>query len=132
MTRYLIDSDGVIEYLKGFQPTIDFVQRLNGRGDIPCTCDIVMGEVYAGVHPRDEAVADALFSVFAYLPASPVAARQAGRWKYSYARQGQTLKITDCLIAALAHEHDAQLVTRNLRDYPMAEISIMPLPQPPR
>lgn len=132
MTRYLIDSDGVIDYLKGFQPTVEFIQRLSRRGDIPCTCDMVMGEVYGGVYPQDEAVADALFSVFEYLPTSPGAAKQAGRWKYAYARQGQTLKITDCVIAAVAYEHDAQLVTRNVRDFPMPEITLAPLPQPPR
>ena len=57
MTRYLIDADGVIDYLKGFQPTVEFIQRLDRRGDIPCTCDVVMGEVYNGVHPHDEHVA---------------------------------------------------------------------------
>lgn len=132
MTRYLIDSDGVIDYLKGFRPTVEFIQRLSRRGDIPCTCDVVMGEVFGGVYEQDEPIADALFGVFEYLPASPAAARQAGRWKFAYARRGTTLKITDCLIAAVAYEHDVQLVTRNVRDFPMPEVTIVPLPRPLR
>ncbi len=31
MTRFLIDADGVIGYLKGFQPTVAFIQRLSSR-----------------------------------------------------------------------------------------------------
>jgi predicted nucleic acid-binding protein len=40
------------------------------------------------------------------------------------------LSTTDCLIAAIAVEHQAQLVTGNRRDFPMPEITVVPLPRP--
>jgi predicted nucleic acid-binding protein len=39
------------------------------------------------------------------------------------------LPLTDALIAATAVEHNATVVTGNVRDYPMPEVSILPLPR---
>ncbi len=132
MTRYLLDTDGVIDYLKGFQPTITVIQDLNRRGDIPCVCAVVLGETYAGLDADQQARAERFLAALEFLPTSPQAARQAGAWKYTYARQGLTLSITDCLIAAVAHDHGATVATRNGRHYPMPELALLPLPQPER
>ncbi len=132
MTRHLLDADAIIDYLDGFAPTVQLIQRLNRQGDIPCACAVVTGEVYAGLRPEDEERAERFLSVLEFLPTTPQAARQAGRWKYRYQRQGTQLGIADCLIASVALEHGAMLVTRNLRDYPMPELTLVPLPQPQR
>ncbi|MGI8969696.1 MAG: PIN domain-containing protein [Dehalococcoidia bacterium] len=118
MTRYLLDSASVIDYLKGTAPSVSLIQSLNRQGNVPCTCDIVIAEVYAGLYPEDQAQAEVLLSSLEFLPTSPEAAAQAGKWKYTFARQGQTLAITDCLIAAVALDHEAQVLTGNIRDYP--------------
>jgi predicted nucleic acid-binding protein len=132
MTRCLLDSDAVIDYLKGFAPTVALIQRLNRQGDIPCVCAVVTGEIYAGLNPDQQAQAERFLNALEFLPTSIQAARQAGAWKYAYARQGTPLSMTDCLIAAVAYEAGAQLVTRNARDYPMPELTILPLPRPQR
>ena len=132
MTRYLVDSDGIIDYLNGFAPTVELLQRLNRQGDVPCSCDVVLAEVYAGLHPHEQQRAEQLLLALEFLPTSPEAARQAGAWKYRHAREGVTLAITDCLIAAVAVAHDAVVLTRNTRDYPMPEVTTMALPHPPR
>ncbi len=131
MTRYLVDSDGIIDYLNGFAPAVELLQRLNREGDIPCSCDVVLAEVYAGLHPDEQARAEQLLLALEFLPTSPEAARQAGAWKYRYVRQGTTLAITDCLVAAVAAEHDAVVLTRNTRDYPMPEVRTVSLSHPP-
>jgi len=51
----------------------------------------------------------------------------AGQDRYSFARRGRTLSITDMLVAATAREHQAILVTGNVKDYPMTDIDIFPL-----
>jgi predicted nucleic acid-binding protein len=64
-----------------------------------------------------------------FFATSPGTARQAGLWRYAFERQGVQLATTDCLIAAIAHERGASLVTGNLNDYPMLELRRLPLPR---
>jgi predicted nucleic acid-binding protein len=89
MTRYLLDTDAVIDFFNGFLP----------------------------------------ISSLRFLPTSPKSGRQAGVWRYDFARRGKQLPTTDCLIAAIAQEHQAALITGNTDDYPMPELTVIPLPR---
>jgi predicted nucleic acid-binding protein len=128
MTRYLLDTDAVIDFLYNIAGSVELVQGLFSRGDTLCCCDIVLAEVYAGLHPHEQARAEQLLTGLEYLPTTPEAARQAGAWRYAYLRQGQTLPVTDCLIAAVSVSHGATVVTGNIKDFPMTEL--LPLPRP--
>jgi predicted nucleic acid-binding protein len=70
---------------------------------------------------------DELLRSLRFFATSPGAAGQAGLWRYAFARQGVQLATTDRLIAAIAHERRATLVTGNLDDYPMLELRRLPL-----
>jgi predicted nucleic acid-binding protein len=131
MTNHLLDTDTIIDALKLVRSTLDFLEDLSRRGDTLCTNDIVLCEVYAGLHPQDVPAAEQFLATLTYLPTSATAARVAGGWKYRYARQGQTLSHTDCLNAACAQEHQATVITGNVRDYPMlaAGSTLLPLPR---
>ena len=101
-----------------------------GDGRTLCTCDIVITEVYSGLRPHERPRAEVFLSSLQFLPASPNAARRAGEWRYDYARQGIQLPTTDCLIAAIAAEYDATVVTGNVRHFPMADVATLALPRP--
>ena len=49
MTLYLLDSDGLIDHLKGIQSTTALIQSLPAQGHVLCSCDIVIAEIYAGL-----------------------------------------------------------------------------------
>ena len=106
--------------------------RIWTRGDTLCISTVVIGEVYAGLEPRDRPQAQAWLPTLEYLDTTAAMAQQAGEWKYAYARRGTTLALTDCLIAATAHGHGALLVTGNARDFPQSEVQKLPLPRPGR
>jgi len=129
MTHHLLDSDTVIDALKGVRSTLNYLEDLVTQGDTLCTNSIVLCEVYAGLHPQDEATAEQFLATLTYLPISATAARVAGRWRYQYARQGVTLSHTDCLIAAGAQKHQASLITGKVRDFPMSGVTVTPLPR---
>lgn len=129
MARYLLDTDALIDYLVGIQQSVELVQGLDWQGDLLCVCDVVIAEVYAGLRPQDRDKAQKLLGACQYLSTSPEAARQAGEWRYTYARQGVTLSTTDALVAATAWANRADIVTGNQDDYPMPEVSIFPLPR---
>lgn len=58
-----------------------------------------------------------LLSACNFLPTTAEIARQAGTWRYDFARDGVTLSTTDALVAATAEAHSATIVTGNLKDY---------------
>lgn len=129
MTLHLLDSDAVIDHLKGIQSTIALLQNLPSQGHLLCSCDIVVAEVYAGLPPAARAAAQRFLSSLEFLPTSEAAAQRAGIWRYDLARRGVTLLATDTLIAAVALEHGASVVTGNVKDYPMSEVTVVPLPR---
>ena len=64
-----------------------------------------------------------------YLTTTGDAARQAGEWRYTFARQGTPLATSDVLVAATARAHQATIVTGNGAHYPMPDVSLVPLPR---
>jgi predicted nucleic acid-binding protein len=127
MGRYLLDTDAVIDYLLGIPSSVSLIQDLHERGEVLCVCDIVIAEVYAGLRPQHRGVGEQLLSACSFLSTSLGTAQQAGSWRYDFARQGITLSTTDALVAATAHAYDAAIVTGNLSDYPMRELTLVPL-----
>lgn len=129
MTLHLLDSDAVVDFLKGIHSTIAFIRALPVQSHIACSCDIVIAEVYAGLAPHERAVAEQFLSSLQFLPTTETAARQSGIWRYDFARRGVTLTTTDTLIAAVAAEHGVAVVTGNVKDYPMSGLTVVPLPR---
>jgi predicted nucleic acid-binding protein len=132
MERFLLDSDAVIDYLKGFPDSVALIRKLHADGDSLCVCDVVVAEVYSGLLPKDRGQARKLLSACEFLPTSAEMAERAGEWRYSHARRGLTISTTDALIAATAFSHGAKVVTGNAADYPMPEITIVQLPRSAR
>jgi hypothetical protein len=127
MARYLLDTDAVIDYLFGISSSVALIQGLHDRGDTLCVCDIVIAEVYAGLRPEHRQTAEQLLAACTFLSRSAMIAQRAGAWRYDFARGGVQLSTTDTLVAATAHAHGATIVTRNTKDYPMPEITVLPL-----
>jgi predicted nucleic acid-binding protein len=108
---------------------VAFIQGLHQRGETLAVCDIVIAEVYAGLHPQDRPKAAVLLNTLTFLPTTPTIAQQAGEWRYTFARQGTQLAASDTLVAATAYIHQATIVTANVKDYPMKEVTVLPLPR---
>jgi predicted nucleic acid-binding protein len=129
VSRYLLDTDVIVDWLKGVRTSVETLLELYAHGHALCTCSVVIAEVYSGLGADVMERGERLLNALHYLSTSPVAAKQAGVWRYTFASQGRTLAVTDSLIAATAHEHQASVVTGNVRDYPMREIEVIPLPR---
>ncbi len=129
MTLHLLDSDAAIDFLKNIQSTMALFQVLTSQGHVLCSCDIVVAEVYAGLPLTVRPAAQRFLASLQFLPTSEPAARQSGIWRYDFARRGVALSTTDTVIAAVAVEHDAVVVTGNVKDYPMPEVTVVPLPR---
>ena len=130
--RYLLDSDAVIDCLSAFAPPIDLIESLSERGGRLCICAVVVAEVFAGVTPDQERRALEFLEACEFIETTRDSARQAGVWRFDFARQGVSISTTDALIAGTAFEYDATIVTGNLSHFPMAPLQVLELPRPNR
>jgi tRNA(fMet)-specific endonuclease VapC len=129
MARYLLDADVVIDWLLGFPSSVALVTDLHERGESLCTSAVVIAEIHSGVRTAEIGEADNFLESCTYLPTRYEDARQAGRWRYDFARRGIALSTTDMLLAATAYAHQATIVTGNVKDYPMEGVTVLPLPR---
>ena len=127
MTRYLLDTTALIDFSKNREPARSRLLQMINAGDGVGVCPVNVAEFYTGIPPAQRQVWDEFFDSLHYWEISHDAARQAGIWRYEFARQGITLSTTDSLIAAVAKEQQAVVVTNNVKDYPMQEIQLLPL-----
>lgn len=126
MALHLLDTNAVIDYLKGFAPSVQLIQDLHNRRENLGICAVVVAEVYSGIRPNEHPTVDAFLDALTFLPTSPQAAKQAGEWRFTYARQGIQLSTSDTLIAATANEHKATVVTGNVSHFPTVRILQLP------
>jgi predicted nucleic acid-binding protein len=75
------------------------------------------------------AATEAFFASLRYYPITLPAARLAGDLKREHRRKGLTLNLGDVIIAAVAIHNQLALLTENVKDFPMKELSLYPLPK---
>ena len=79
--------------------------------------------------PKEGTATEECFASLQHVPIAPSAARLAGELKRDSARKGTTLNLGDVIIAAVAIHNKLTLLTGNTKDFPMAGLSLYPLPK---
>ena len=114
--RVVLDSTVPIDSLRGRAPARRFLLALE---EAPACSEITRVEVMRGLRSGERMAAERLFSDIAWIPLDEVIARRAGelgrRWHDSNSRIGTP----DLIVAATAEQLDAELVTHNVRHFPM-------------
>ena len=123
MSRLLLDSTVLIDALRGGSAS-SRVAGLRRVGTEPWVCAISVEEIWRGLRPSEERVAERLFNGLRLAPLGLAEGRRAGTWRREFAERGITLHQADCLIAAAALGIGASLATANVDDFPMAELSV--------
>ena len=85
-----------------------------------------LAEVYSGFSSQERIENGPVLDGWLFYETTPAIAKEAGRYRYEFARTGTTLSATDSLIAAIAIANGATLITNNLRHFPMPEIRLLP------
>ena len=112
----LIDTDVMIDFLRGHPKAVDLVKKNADKIIIPA---IVSAELYANVRgERELKVLDNLLGVFRTIPISAELARKGGLLKNEYAKSHGT-GLADAIIAATALSEKAALKTLNTKHFPM-------------
>ena len=126
MTDHLLDTNALIDYFRRIRSTLNLIERLETEGHRLAVCSVGLAELYSGFSQQQRIAADPVVDRWFYYETTPAIAKEAGRYRYEFARIGTTLSATDSLIAAVAIAYDATLITNNLRHFPMPEIRLLP------
>src|ERR1017187_10092328 len=128
MATFLLDTCVIIDVLNNKRGRPALPHNLVRAGRVLPCCLINITEVYTGMRPKEEAATEGFLSSRQYVPITPPAARLAGELKRDYARKGTTLNLGDVIIAAVVVHYELTLLTDNVKDFPMKNLSLQPLP----
>lgn len=122
MSACIVDSDVLIDVLRGYEGAKSTLERHSREQGIACSA-ITVAEVLAGVRAHDEERTRRLLESVEVVPVTRSVAERAALLKRS--RRDVTLALHDCVIAATALEESAVLITRNARDYPFDKLRLV-------
>ncbi len=118
-----MDTDVLIEYLRGREKAIEYLEGLVSELNISV---ISVAELFAGVRGSEEEGSLKHFLLaFTVLPVTEKVARTGGLYRREY-RQSHGTGLADALIAATADELGLNLVTFNHRHFPMVSRVLAP------
>ena len=123
MARLLLDSTVLIDALRG-RPARARLAGLRRERTEPWVCVISVEEIWRGLFPGEEPVAQRLFRGLRLAPLGVAEGIRAAEWRRDFAQRGVTLHQADCLIAAGAVGVGASLATANTADFPMPELAV--------
>jgi predicted nucleic acid-binding protein len=126
MSKVVLDTDVLIDLLRGRETIRDFLQDLVGRS-VPCCSVVSVAEIHAGMRQEEAASTADLLDGLVILPVTREIAETAGYFKRR--SKSRRLELADCLIAATAFVEGASVATGNAKDYPMPEITVLPTPR---
>jgi tRNA(fMet)-specific endonuclease VapC len=118
--NYLVDTDWVIDYLKGEDRAIQLLDPLVPEG--MAVSLITYGEIYEGIYySRTPAQHEQIFQAFLHavtvLPLTERAMEKFARIRGDLRSRGQIIGDLDILIAATALDLNLTLITQNVRHF---------------
>ena len=114
----LFDTDVLIEHLKGREQATNLVIRAASTGEAACSV-LTRFELLAGMRAHERGQIWSLLDSMVSLDATSEVATRAGEWARTFRRSHSDISAIDYLIAATADVHGADLLTRNVRHFPM-------------
>ena len=119
MKSILVDTDVLINFLRGRESAREFLASSIGEADLCCSA-ITVAEIYAGMKEHEQERTEELLDSLTVVEVTRAIAGKAGTYKRTIKSQG--LALDDCIIAATAFVKHAVLASGNVKHYPMGDI----------
>jgi predicted nucleic acid-binding protein len=113
----LLDTSVAIDHLRGSPLAVDLLNGLIEAEESLLASEVVRFELLAGVREKEVEALEQFFSALSWVPVGEEVARAAGSLAQRHRRSG--IDDADYLIAATALLLDAELLTTNVRHFPM-------------
>lgn len=116
-TRLCLDTNSLIDYLKGREPGASAVERAVKAYNC-CVTSISVYELLFGVARAQREIGEqALLGMMTILSLDEAVAKRAAHLHAELIRKNQDIGIKDVLIAATCLEHDVPILTANERHF---------------
>ena len=115
----LLDTSVAIDHLRGSPPAVDLLGGLVEAEESLLASEVVRFELLAGVREAEVEALEQFFSTISWVPVGEEVARAAGSLAQRHRRSHSGLDDADYLIGATALLLDAELLTTNVRHFPM-------------
>ncbi len=123
MSDRLLDSDVIIEVLRGSAKVHTYLEHSHRAGRVIHYTAVNLAEIFHGIRPREEVAVREFFGQLLCLPLTRAVGERAGRYLATY-HASHGLRLGDALPAACAVEYDCVLATLNVRHYPMTDLKL--------
>lgn len=114
----LVDTAILIDYLRGHEPAADLLETERASGPLHAS-GITRLEVLAGMRPAEEELTRLLLSTLVWHEVDADVAEQAGALSRQWLASHHGIDSADLAIAATAIVARANLLTLNVRHFPM-------------
>lgn len=117
----LVDTTVAVDHLRGASAATDLLTGLIADGETLVASEVARFELLAGVRQAELQALEAFFSSLAWAPIDEEISRTAGTLAQRLRRAHGGIDDADYLIAATAMVLEADLLTTNVRHFPMIE-----------
>lgn len=115
----LLDTTVAIDHLRGDHAAVDLLRRLVEEEEPLAASEVVRFELVAGVRDDELPALEQFFSAVSWVGVGEDVARAAGELARKHRRAHSGIGDADYLIAATALVLEADLLTTNVRHFPM-------------
>ena len=115
----LLDTTVAVDHLRGVALAVDLLSRLIGGEEAVGASEVVRFELLAGVRDTEIEALEQFFSALSWVPVDEAVTRTAGLLARKHRKAYSGIDDVDYLIAATALVVDADLLTTNVRHFPM-------------
>jgi predicted nucleic acid-binding protein len=115
----LLDTSVAIDHLRGSPSAVDLLTDLLEAEESIFASEVVRFELFAGVREKEVDALEQFFSAISWVPVGEEVARAAGSLARGHHRSHSGIDDADYLIAATALLLEADLLTTNVRHFPM-------------
>jgi predicted nucleic acid-binding protein len=123
---YLLDSTVLIDYVVGYKPGQDMLDKLFEQPTDLYTCEVVTCEALSGGRSEEVKAVLGVLQALEFVALSLEGAQWAGDRRRERIQAGRGKpSTTDALIAALAHSLGAIVVTRNAKDFEAFDVPVL-------
>jgi predicted nucleic acid-binding protein len=118
--RILVDTDILIDHLRGSINISKLIDSSSGNTSFISVISIA--EIYSFLFVQEYQAVDELLNMMTVINIDSLIAKTAGKYRMAYIKS-HMLTVPDALIAATAKINRAALITKNIRHFPMDDIT---------
>jgi len=115
----VVDTSVLIDHLRGDARTRDLLLAKQRAGHGLAASALTRVELLAGTRSAEMGQLDALFAVIRWVDVDTRIADRAGNYANHYLASHRAIDTTDYVIAATAAQLNAELLTTNVKHFPM-------------